>query len=312
LSMFPRVLLVPALTLAFAQAAYCDSDSTAPVSQDVVTLRESVPGLNDGTDAGSVVDFFAPMQMRVIGANDPTWKRDNPNWAPVLQLISNDLKKDLGPTLVEQAEQNAVRWNRELTAHLSAAQIHHLLAFYHSGVGRRYLAFQKGLLAVQTEGVSALITGVASGGRDPKQVARFPPSAAQFEARKQLAALSWIIQVTPPMGTAVSLSQGTTAADDKAIRDIIVNAIATMRGPELDVLQRQYQADLVAFSAFQESSAAKALIAVYGDVTKDAASERVKPGAAFAAALQESIAQHTPAWKAAYEAGRTTQPAVAK
>jgi hypothetical protein len=135
-------------------------------------------------------------------------------------------------------------------------------------------------------------------------VAQSPPPAAQFEARKQLAALSWIIQVTPPMGTAVSLSQGTSAADDKAIRDIIVNALATMRGPELDVLRRQYQADLVAFSAFQESAAAKALIAVYGDVMQDAAAESVKPGAAFAAALQESIAQHTPAWKAAYEAGR--------
>jgi hypothetical protein len=46
------------------------------------------------------------------------------------------------------------------------------------------------------------------------------------------------------MGTAVSLSQGTSASDDKAIRDILVNALATMRGPELDVLHGQYQVDL--------------------------------------------------------------------
>lgn len=299
-----RLLGVSFLSFAIAQGAYCDSGSTVPANKDVVALRESVPGLDDGTDAGSVVDFFAPMQMREIGANDPTWKRDNPNWAPVLQLISNDLKRDLGPVLAEQTANSAVRWNRELAAHLSTAQIDHLLAFYRSDVGRRYLAFQKGLLAVQTEGVSAFVAGMALAGPDPKRVAQSPPSAAQFEARKQLAALSWIIQVTPPMGTAVSLSQGTSAADDKAIRDIIVNALATMRGPKLDVLQRQYQADLVAFSAFQESSAAKALIAVCRDVMRDAAAESVKPGAAFAAALQQSIAQHTPAWKAAYEAGR--------
>jgi hypothetical protein len=304
MSTLSRILWVPLLNLALVALAYGTPDSTVRVSKEVIALREAVPGLNDGNDVGSVVDFFAPMQMRVIGANDPTWKRDNPNWTPVLRLISNDLKKDLGPVLAEQTASNAVRWNRELTSHLSAAQIDHLLAFYRSDVGRRYLAFQKGLMAVQTEGASAFVAGVASGGPDPKRVAESPPSAAQFEARKQLAALSWIIQVTPPMGTAVSLSQGTSAADDKAIRDIIVEALATMRGPELDVLQRQYQADLVAFSAFQESSAAKALIAVYGNVMEDAAAESVKPGAAFAAALQESITQHTPAWKAAYEAGR--------
>jgi hypothetical protein len=43
---------------------------------------------------------------------------------------------------------------------------------------------------------------------------------------------------------------------------------------------------------------------VYGNVMKDAAAEPVKPGAAFMAALEHSVAQHSPAWKAAYEAGR--------
>jgi Uncharacterized protein conserved in bacteria (DUF2059) len=244
------------------------------------------------------------MQMRVIGANDPTWKRDNPNWSPVLQLISNDLKQDLGPMLAEQATNDTVRWNRELSAHLSAAQIDHLLAFYHSDVGRRYLAFQKRLIAVQTEGAFALVAGVPSGGPDPKQIALFPPSAAQLAARKQLVALSWVIRVTPPMGAAFNAGQPVSAADDKAIRDIIIDAIAKMRGPELDVLHAQYQADLEAFSAFQESSAAKALIAIYGNVKKDSAADDGKPGAAFAAALQQSIAPHTPASTVAYEAGR--------
>jgi hypothetical protein len=298
-----RLICVALLNLGLVAGSYGARELTAAVSKEVIALREAVPGLNDGMDAGSVFDFFAPMQMRVIGANDPTWKRDNPNWAAVLQLVSNDLKKDLGAVLAAQSAQNADRWNRELAAHLSTAQIDQLLAFYHSDVGRRYLAFQKGLFAVQTEGASAFVNGRASTGMSPKEVAASPPSAALFEARKQLAALSWIIQVTPPMGTAASLSQGTSAADDKAIRDVIVNALATMRGPELDVLQRQYQSDLVAFSAFQESAAAKALIAVYGNVMQDANAQSVKPGAAFAAALQQSVAKHTPAWKAAYEAG---------
>jgi hypothetical protein len=79
-----------------------------------------------------------------------------------------------------------------------------------------------------------------------------------------------------------------------------------MRGTELDALLVQYQGDLAAFSTFQASPTAKALIAVYGDVARDAAAEPVKPGSDFTAALQHSVAQHTPAWKAAYEAGRAS------
>jgi hypothetical protein len=46
------------------------------------------------------------------------------------------------------------------------------------------------------------------------------------------------------------------------------------------------------------------LIAVYGNLAKDASTEPVNAGTAFMTALQQSVAQHTPAWKAAYEAGR--------
>jgi hypothetical protein len=43
---------------------------------------------------------------------------------------------------------------------------------------------------------------------------------------------------------------------------------------------------------------------VYSDIVRDAAVEPVKPGSDFRAVLQQSVAQHTPAWKTAYEAGR--------
>jgi hypothetical protein len=41
------------------------------------------------------------------------------------------------------------------------------------------------------------------------------------------------------------------------------------------------------------------------NVAKDATAEPVKPGSDFKAALQQSVSQHTLAWKAAYELGRT-------
>jgi len=300
----PRVICVSLFNLAFVVAAHCAPDSTVSVSKEVIALREAVPAMNDATDADSVVDLFAPMQMRLIGGNDDTWKRGNPNWLPVLHLVRNDIKKDIEPALAAQAAENAIRWNRELAAHLSAAQIDQLLAFYRSDVGRRYLAFQKRLMTVQVQGSAALVSGLASGGMDPKDVAASPPSAAQLEARKKLVALSWIIQITPAMGVAFSPSRGASARDDKAIADVIIDSVATMRGPEIDALSQQYKNDLAAFSAFQESPLAKALIAVYGNLAKDASTEPVNAGTAFMTALQQSVAQHTPAWKAAYEAGR--------
>jgi len=302
---FPRLIWVPLLCLALVAIACGAPDSTVAVSQEVVALRDVVPSMNDRVEVGSVVDLFAPMQMRVIGGNDATWKRDNPNWSPVLQLVSNDLKRDLQPALAEQAASNAARWDRELAAHLSTAQIEELLAFYRSDRGWRYLAFQKRLIAIQVEGSTELMNAIASVGRDPKTVLESEPSSARVDARKKLITLSWLTLVTPQMGVAASPSHGASASDDNAMDDMLIEAIVKTRGPQLDALLDQYQTDLPAFSAFHASPMAQALLAVYGELAKDSAAEPAKAGADFAAALQKSIAQHTPAWRAAYEAGRT-------
>jgi hypothetical protein len=302
---FPRLIWVPLLCLALVAIACGAPDSTVAVSQEVVALRDVVPSMNDRVDVGSVVDLFAPMQMRVIGGNDATWKRDNPNWLPVLQLVSNDLKRDLQPALAEQAASNAARWDRELAAHLSTAQIEELLAFYRSDRGWRYLVFQKRLIAIQVEGSTDLMNAIASVGRDPKTVLESEPSSARVDARKKLITLSWLTLVTPQMGVAASPSHGASASDDNAMDDMLIEAIVKTRGPQLDALLDQYQTDLPAFSAFHASPMAQALLAVYGELAKDSAAEPAKAGADFAAALQKSIAQHTPAWRAAYEAGRT-------
>jgi hypothetical protein len=301
-----RILLASFFSLTVSAGAH-SAPNTVPVSKEVISLREAVPGMNDATDINSVADIFAPLQMRVIGGNDATWKRDNPNWMPVLNMVREDLKKDLQPALTAQAADTAGRWNLELATHLSANQINELLGFYGSDTGRRYLAFQKRLIAVQVEGTSTFVTGMASGGLDPKQVVDSAPSAAQLDARKKLVALSWTSQVMPALGPAASPSHGASASDDKAINDMIVDALAKMRGPELDALGSQYQKDFTAFGAFQASPMARALISVYGALAKDIAAEPAGASAAFMGALQHSIELHSPAWKAAYEAGRVAQ-----
>jgi hypothetical protein len=184
-------------------------------------------------------------------------------------------------------------------SHRGTVQTAELLGFYRSDTGRRYQAFQKRLIAIQVNGSSAFMTGIVSGGGDPKWGNNAKPSPAQLEGRKKLIALSWVNQFTPKLGAAGNPSHGASASDDKAMNDMMIELVAKTRGPELDALRKQYRSDLAASSTFQESPAAKALIAVYGDVASDAAANLKKPGADFKAALDQSVAKHTPAWKAA-------------
>jgi hypothetical protein len=300
MSILRRNLVASLLLCALAPTAYCAPNST--VNQDVIALRETVIALTGSPGINSAIDMLAAVQVRVIGApNDSTWKADNPNWTPVFSIVHDDLSRDVGLLLLAQVRDTAAHWDHELPAHLTSSQIDDLQKFYRSDVGRRYLAFQKRLVAVQEEVLSGSVVGRAPAGADPHR-ASVAPTAAQIDSRKSVAALSWVYLTV--LGPSSRPCLNANAADDKTIHDTMVDALVTVRGPELDQLNAQYHADLPVFATFQGAPLAKALILVYGFVAKDVQADPAAPGMAFAAALQRSIEQHTPEWKAAYEAGR--------
>jgi hypothetical protein len=302
---FPyRLMAAPLLSFAIVQGAYCDPSYTDPASKEVIELRDTVMALTGDPDLDSTLDMLAAVQVRVVGAaNDSTWKADNPNWSAVYDIVHDDLSRDVGLLLVAQVRDTAAHWDQELPAHLTPGQIDKLVKFYRSDVGRRYVTFQKRLMAIQQEVLSRSVVGRASARSDADRVP-VVPTAAQIESRKRVAALSWVYLVITEVGPTANPAHQASAADDKIIHDMMVDALATMRGPELEQLSAQYHADLPAFATFQESPLAKALILVYGFVAKDIQTDPADPGTAFAAALQRSVEQHTPEWKAAYEAER--------
>jgi hypothetical protein len=287
------------LLCALVPGAYADS----PVNKDVIELRETVVALTGDPDINSTIDMLAAVQVRIVGAKDSTWKGDNPNWTPVFNIVHDDLSRDVGLLLVAQVRDTAAHWDHELPVHLTPGQIDELAKFYRSDVGRRYLAFQKRLMAVQQEVLSTSVVGRAAAGADPHR-APVPPTAAQIDSRKSVAAFSWVYLMLTALGPSDSPSRNASATDDKTIHDMMVDALATVRGAELDLLNAQYRADLRAFATFTESPVAKSLILVYGFVAMDIQADPKAPGMTFAAALQRSIDQHTPEWKAAYAAGR--------
>jgi hypothetical protein len=159
-------------------------------------------------------------------------------------------------------------------------------------------------MASQQDALSTFGVGRASTDADSHRVP-VVPTAAQIDSRKRVAALSWVYQVITAIGPSAS-GHNTSPTDDKTIHDMMVDALATTRGPELDQLSAQYQADLRAFATFQGSQVAKALMSVYGFVAKDLQADPAAPGIAIAAALQRSIEMHSAEWKAAYEAARAS------
>jgi hypothetical protein len=303
-SLVNRFIAALLMSFSIGQGAYCDPSSTDKVSNEVIELRETVVALTGDPDINSTLDMLAAVQVRVVGAaNDSTWKGDNPNWTPVFNVVHDDLSRDVGLLLLAQVRDMAAHWDHELPARLTPSQIDELLKFYRSDVGRRYLAFQKQLIAVQEKVLSASVVGRASARAELNRVT-VAPTVAQIDSRKSVAALSWVYLTV--LGPSSRPSLNASAADDKTINDMMVDALAKMRGPELDLLNAQYHADLPAFATFQGSPVAKALISVFGLVAKGVQADLAAPGIVFAAALQRSIEQHTPEWKAAYEAARAS------
>ena len=299
MSILGRTFVATLLLCALALGDFANST----VNRNIIALRETVIALTGDPDMNSTIDMLAAVQVRIVGAKDSTWKGDNPNWTQVFNIVHDDLSRDVGLLLQAQVRDTAAHWDHELPAHLAPSQIDELVKFYRSEVGRRYLAFQKRLMAIQQEVLSRSVVSRASADADSHRVP-VVPTAAQVESRKRVAALSWVYLMLTALGPSGSPSRHARANDDKAIHDMMVDALTTVRGPELDQLNAQYHADLPAFASFTESPVAKALILVYGFVAKDVQADPKAPGIAFAAALQRSIEQHTPEWKAAYEAGR--------
>jgi hypothetical protein len=279
------------------------TSSTAPLpTRDSVELRKIVLVLNGGSDMDATLDVFTVMQMRVIGGNDSTWKRDNPNWAPVFNLVKADLRRDLAPVVAAQVTSMAAQWDQALAAHLSADDTVSLLKFFHSPLGQQFVEFQKALLPIQVQGSSAMMVGLASGGMAPGSVPVETPSPELIAARKRLLSLSWVSLMMSALGQ--SPSHGKSPSDDKAINTLILDVIAKTRGPSLDALERKFHDGLASFSTFEQSSQAKALLAVYRAMAAESSGQPDGANDAFLKTLKRSTVEHAASWNAAYQAGR--------
>jgi hypothetical protein len=311
-------MLVPAPGAAAALSKCVPGESALSHSQlrctsdagRVVALRQFVIALNGGgTHLDSTVDSVAALEMRVIGAGDATWNAANPRWKPLFNRIRSDLKRDLRPAAEAQASATASLWDRELAAHLSAARIDTLLGFFRSPAGRRYLALQQRLNALESGAISGMFSGLAGGGSTVGTIPPAPPaSRAVLQQRKHLLELCWARLTFPILGAASDKRPRVDSVAFGSLWDNSMQLVATTKGPVVDRLQRQYGADLPRFAAFERSPAAVELLAVYGAAVKESMIHANDAGNPLGAALRRSVARHAAAWKAAYRAAQSSAP----
>lgn len=273
--------------------------------QEITELRTDVLTAGGGSDESLSLDVFAALELRVIAPTDPNWKRDNPQWVALFNVVRQDLNRDLQPAMRAQETENARLQDDVLSSHLSSGEVGELLAFYRSNVGRRYLAFEQRLSSIQAKGLSQLTVGLAAGGVDPASVPHEFPSQEIVDARQRMLANSWSSLLLRGVMPKV---EGTASGADpqgKAIMESMLDVVAKTHGPELDDLRRQYGSDLTQFDAFQRSATVKSLLSAFKALGEQTAAGAAGVPDAFKAALDRSIAVHTPSWKAAYEAGRS-------
>jgi ankyrin repeat protein len=275
-------------------------------SPDAVALAKIVQVLGGGArdDQSISFDMFAALQMRVIAPDDPGWKRSNPRWVALFNTVKQDLTHDVEPALEASLADGVRELGGVLEARLTAGDVRQLLAFYRSDRGQRYIAFQKQIGAIQAQGIAQLTAGLMGAGASPAP--SDGPSKDRLNARRRVLTNSWgSLIVSGALSSALGPTSNTQEPGPGDFLNAVSDVAARTHGPEIDALEQRYASDLPQFEAFHRSPAAKSLLSAMKAAFQQAAA-RPEASAPFKDALERSIAQHTPSWRAMYEAGRSS------
>lgn len=267
--------------------------ATPSVSPEIVALRESVMTLSGTDDPSAGVDVLAAMQIPVVTGGFGALPRTDPRWQPLFNKIRGDLLRDVTPAYQARRAQLQRRWDGVLANQMSTQDIQQLNAFFRSQVGRRYLAFQRQLDAIQVEAITQSTKRMLLGDTGPTTPATSVEGPQVIERRKQLLRLSWSASATTTTLTATGIKDPGTQALTKEFLD----ASATTHGAQLDALRAQFGDSLQDFAAFQRSSGAVALMSGYGNLIKDATNGRSTTPDPIKTAIDVSVASHTAEWR---------------
>jgi hypothetical protein len=296
------LLLASTLIAVRAGGAVVTTDPQTPNANAVVELRKTLTAISDYR-VDALVDVTAIFQLRGFAPNDPAWNPSNARWAGLANLIRRDLRRDLSPDIGGLQRMLDAEWDAALTKGLTGPQVDRLLVFYHSAVGRRYVSFQKRLADVRASADTEMVSRMLSGGAGSPRPAEPPQDV--LVARQHLLDDSWKSVVDSSPSIAPGQNPGNDRVEsDRFAAQMISSFTVRAHGSELDDLRRQYASDLPNFERFHQSAGVRTLLVAAQGVGRDSPAA-AQSFSAFQAALDRSIAEHRPEWRAAFAGAQT-------
>lgn len=219
-------------------------------------LKPAAPNTQADADAAAEIATCLARNIRALDPANPKWNETDPRWEPMRQTIMRDCaaRREFRIRSVQSELQRMYRdaLANSYAQHLSRADAESLLRFYSTDTGRRFLAFQNRLTAIEFDSMQkALVRAAPDGGVGASTPALSSvPAPAPDVVKRRAAILLMARQTLLMMRWQQDATKSGGDSSGWAVAPIIMNMATTMEGEAIDQIEKEYARDLPAFSAF--------------------------------------------------------------
>jgi len=266
------------------------TDLKQQMARKVLTaLNPTAVRSSTGGDPKQRAHAMAPYFLRKLDPGNPDWNSRNPKWPAMQALVESNLIDDISEKTVVNMPGIEAAFVRAYADNILDADLQQLSAYLATAEGKQYGAFQSQIDAVYSEGMRALQASQPA----PQQE---PVSDDVRKRRIQILSLSNPTMIARAMYAAADSQHGDTSGF--SAMPIMMQAVSTFEGPELDDLATRYAKQLTGFESFSQTTTAKnhfaAMAAAAAAVAPMATSE-------FTNFANTTEAEHMPQWQQAYQ-----------
>lgn len=218
-----------------------------------------------GSDLSQLDTTLGPTAESYAAELDPAnkvWNRTHPKWLKVVESIKGDVRSSMLAKISELATRTMATIRDEFSSRVTESDLNAALAFFESPEGKRYLAFERALDVIVSDGMKSLMLMVAQNRKiNPPKT----PSEAALKERTRLLGLSNFYLITQAQFEQAKAARRDTSGF--AAAGFMMGMIASLKDEALDGLSRTFSEDLGRFEEFQQSPDGKRFNAAFFGAT---------------------------------------------
>ncbi len=219
---------------------------------DAMSFSIQPGGINlTSTDQSQFDTMLGPIAESYAAELDPAnkaWNRSHPKWPRVVDSIKGDVRTTMLAKIPELARRTNVTIRDDFSSRVTEGDLDAALAFFGSPEGKRYLAFERTLDIIMSDGMKSLMLMAAQNRKvDPPKTR----SEAVLKERTRLLGLSTFYHMTQAQFEQAKAAHRDTTGF--AGVGIMMGMIAILKDEALDGLAKTYSGDLGRFEEFQQS-----------------------------------------------------------